>query len=225
MSIPAKVKILLALVFSAMIFPLVASRLPGAAVPSSFAQLAFGVAGEMLIGLTMGFVLLLSFEGMQVGATLVSQQMGLGLAQLIDPNTLVSSTVLSQLYVLLASLVYVLLNGHLVLLQALIGTFESVPLMSFRPGGGVLGLLVDILTGSFVLGIRVAGPALVAVFLASLALGFISRTMPQLNILAAGFPIRICLSLTVLVASLGAALALFQDSLDVILRTIGEMWY
>lgn len=220
-SVPAKVKVLLALSLSAMIFPLVPRVVM---VPDSLAGLAIGIGSEMLIGVTMGFALSLLFSGIHVGATLVSQQMGLSLARLIDPNTLVSTTVLSQFYILLTTLIYVLMNGHVVLISALIDTFRTVPLMGFSPNLNILDLLVDILTGAFMLGIRVAGPALVAIFLATLALGFISRTMPQLNILAAGFPIRICLALTIMIASLGSVCALFQDGLVRVLQTMGTMF-
>jgi flagellar biosynthesis protein FliR len=81
-----------------------------------------------------------------------------------------------------------------------------------------------VLNAAFQLGIRIAGPAVVAIFLATLALGFISRTMPQLNILAAGFPLRIALGFILLVISFSMTLVLFQDSLIVAFRQIGQIF-
>ena len=85
-------------------------------------------------------------------------------------------------------------------------------------------MFISVLSGAFLLGIRVAGPALIAIFLATLALGFISRTMPQLNILAAGFPVRIVLSLILLIASLGGVVWLFEENLEVVLNYIATLF-
>ena len=220
-SIPAKVKILTALILSAAIFPQVSLSGTG---PNNVAGLAAGVGCEMLIGLSMGFVMSLMFLAMEVGAELVSQQMGWSLAHLIDPHSEVSTTVLSQFYMLLGTLIYVLANGHLVLIKALRDTFQTIPLMASVGGNHILDLTVSIVTSAFMLGIRIAGPALASIFLASLALGFISRTMPQLNILAAGFPVRITLGLMLLIASLGAVCLLFQDHIEMVLLEIGTVF-
>ena len=150
--------------------------------------------------------------------------MGLSFARLVDPNSQVTTTVLSQFFMLLVTLIYVLMNGHVVLIGSLVQTFKTVPLMGATYGLPVLELMVAVLTGSFALGIRVAGPALAAVFLATLALGFISRTMPQLNILAAGFPLRITLAMALLVASLGAVGVLFADDLTAMFAVLGGMF-
>jgi len=220
-SIPAKVKILFALALSAAVFGLV----PAApVVVNSWATLTVGVVHELLIGLAMGFMLTLMFQGVQIGAELVSQQMGLSFARLVDPNTQVTTTVLSQFYMLLVTIIYVLMNGHVVLIGSLVQTFKTVPLMGATYSQGMLELMVSVLTGSFALGIRVAGPALAAVFLATLALGFISRTMPQLNILAAGFPLRIALAMVLLVASLGTVGVLFANDLTAMFAVLGRMF-
>ncbi|KPK76559.1 MAG: hypothetical protein AMJ79_06245 [Phycisphaerae bacterium SM23_30] len=220
-SIPAKVKILTAVVLSGAIFPQVSMI---GAVPNNLFGLVAAVGNEILIGISMGFALSLMFTGVRVGAELVSQQMGWSLAHLIDPNSEASTTVLSQFYVLLATLIYVLMNGHLILIQSLVQTFETVPLMASGIAAGALELFVATITAAFGLGIRIAGPALAAIFLATLALGFISRTMPQLNILAAGFPVRITLALTILIASLGAACWLLEENIVAVLREIGVLF-
>ena len=220
-SIPVKIRVLFALVLSAAVYPMVPADV---IIPDSLPGLAVAIGAELLIGITMGFALYLMLVGVQVGADLVSYQMGLGMAHLVDPNTELESTVLSQLYLMTATLIYVLMNGHIVLIRSLVQTFETVPLMGATIGIDVLNLLLTILTNAFILGIRVAGPALVAIFLATIALGFISRTMPQLNILAAGFPIRITLGLTLIVVSFGAIGILFEDSIVFVLQGIGGIF-
>lgn len=220
-SVPFKIRTLFALVLSCAVFHLVP---PPAYVPNSLPAVVLGIAAELLIGITMGFALSLLFVGIEIGADLVGFQMGLGFARLVDPNTQIDTTVLSQLYVLVATLIYVLLNGHLALVKALIDTFQTVPLMSNRVDTTVIDLLVSSLTSAFILGIRIAAPALAAIFLATLTLGFISRTMPQLNILAAGFPIRICLAMALLIASFGVVGYLFEAGLVRFFDTIGLMF-
>jgi len=220
-SVPVKVKILLAVVLSAAIYPQVS--LIGAAPNNAFG-LAVAVGNELLIGISMGFVLSLLFTGVLVGAELVSQQMGWSLARLVDPVSQISTTVLSQFFVLLTTLIYVLMNGHLILIQSLVQTFDTVPLMTSGIAGDVLELFLATITVAFAMGIRLAGPALAAIFLATLALGFISRTMPQLNILAAGFPVRITLSMVILIASLGSACMLLENHIVIVLREIGMIF-
>jgi len=219
--IPVKIRVLFAVVLSAAVYPMVPAVTD---VPDTLPGLTLAVGAEMLIGISMGFALYLMLIGVQVGADLVSYQMGLGMAHLVDPNTELDSTVLSQLYVMVATLMYVLMNGHIVLIRSLVQTFDTVPLLGAGIGMDVLNLMVSILTNAFVLGIRVAGPALVAIYLATIALGFISRTMPQLNILAAGFPIRITLGLTLIIATFGAMGILFEDSIVFVLQEIGEIF-
>lgn len=230
-SIPVRIRVLLALVLAFLVFPLVP---PLATAPSSIMLLIIGVAGEMLIGITMGFILTLVFLGIKVGAEIIGQQMGLSMAQIVDPFSNITSNVLSQFYSLLATVIYLMIDGHLVLISTVVGTFRTVPLMgavdavsqtiSPENGAPLLGFFCAALVGAFTLGVRIAGPALIAIFLATLALGFVSRTMPQLNILAAGFPIRITLAFVILVASIGTVVMVFKNTLSDYLGEISMLF-
>jgi len=217
--IPIQFKVMMAVVLSIVVFPLVGSLdlAGGVVVPNNLLGLSVGVATELLIGMTMGFSLLLMFLSVQVGAELVSQQMALSMGRIVDPLSNMDSVILAQFYTMVATTVYILMNGHVVLVKSLVHTFQTVPLMSARFDQGTLGMLVSILRSAFMLGIRIAGPALAAIFLSTLAMGFISRTMPQLNILAAGFSLRIVLSLILLIVSLGAVFVLFQEHITWVL--------
>ena len=224
-AIPMKIKALVALVISMAVFPLVSQQVVW---PSCLLALVVSVGGELLIGLSMGFIILLLFVGIQLGAEMVSYQMGLAMSRLVDPTSNIDTNVLSQFYLLLVTVFYVLMNGHLVLVGSLLETFGTVPLMGLQLTESYTGTIVEtvrsVLTGSFVLGVRIAGPALVAIFLATLAMGFVSRTMPQLNILAAGFPVRIMLAFVLLIASIGTVSLLFKDGLKVVFGEIGMLF-
>lgn len=225
-AIPVKIKGLVALVMSIAVFPMVMQTdAPHSVIePNSFFGLAMGVAFELVIGIAMGFAILLMFIGVQLGAEMISQQMALSLGRIIDPITNVSTDVVSQFYLMLTTLIYVLINGPMILIRALFDTFKSIPLMGAGVDQRIVDIFTTILTSSFKLGIRIAGPALAAIFLATLAMGFISRTMPQLNILAAGFPIRISLSLILLIASLGSVCLLIEDNLLKLLSGLGAFF-
>ena len=220
-SIPIRIKTFIALTLAVIVFPIV-PKVNWA--PDSFVVLAIAVGSEMLIGIAMGFVVSLLMLGIQLGAEIMSQQMGLSMSRLVDPSSNVQTTVISQFFLLLVTVMFLLANGHLVLIQSLANTFEVVPLMAGFDSLAVVDNLVATLAAAFQLGIRVAGPGLVAIFLATLALGFISRTMPQLNILAAGFPIRIALSFVILVATLTVVVALFENYLAMVLQSVGNMF-
>ncbi|MBI9017114.1 MAG: flagellar biosynthetic protein FliR [Phycisphaerae bacterium] len=220
-SIPVNIKIFIALILAMIIFPVVPTV---TWAPDSYLVLAIAIGSEMLIGIAMGFVISLIMLGVQLGAEIMSQQMGLSMSQLIDPSSNAQTTVISQFFLLLVTVIFLISNGHLVLIQALRNTFDVVPLMAGFHSQAVVDTMIATITTAFQLGICIAGPGLVAIFLATLALGFISRTMPQLNILAAGFPIRIGLSFVILLVTLTAVVGLFDNYMTLALQSIGNMF-
>jgi flagellar biosynthetic protein FliR len=104
------------------------------------------------------------------------------------------------------------IGGHRQLMQVLLDTFRWMPPGKTSFGPTLLEALTDVTSLSFSLGVRAAAPALVALLLANLILGLISRTLPQLNVMALGFGINILVVLAVMAASLGAIVWLFQDA-------------
>ncbi|MBN2844318.1 MAG: flagellar biosynthetic protein FliR [Sedimentisphaerales bacterium] len=220
-SVPPMIRALFLFVVSLALWPLV----PGLVYePVGWVDMAIAVAAEMSIGITMGLILTFVTTGIKIGAELISQQMGLSMSDMVDPVSGESSTLLQEYYNLLLTAFYVLINGHLILIRTLADTFKQIPLASPLSTEPILTTLVNVLTVAFQAGIRLAGPALVAVFLATLALGLISRTMPQLNILAAGFPIRIVLTMFVMITSLGAGFYIFNEYIVFAFNEIGGLF-
>ena len=221
-SIPIIVRGMTMFVIAMAIWPLV----PGVVFqPDNWVELTVSITGEIIIGASMGLILLFIFSGIKMGAELISQQMGLSMSKMVDPVSGTDVTLIQQLYNLLLTTFYILINGHLVLIHTIADTFKTIPLASSVASEPIMRTLVNVLLLSFQAGIRIAGPVIVAVFLATIALGFISRTMPQLNILAAGFPMRILLTMFIMITALGAAFEIFDEYIIIAFKEIGGLFY
>ena len=104
-------------------------------------------------------------------------------------------------------------GGHRELLRAVLDTYGVIPVMSFRFDASMLELFVDLLHGAFIVALRLAGPVLVTLILGSLVMGFLSRTIPQFNILSVGFAIRVLTALFALALTIAASQGVITDSL------------
>jgi flagellar biosynthetic protein FliR len=209
--VPGRVRVALTMVVAAMIFPMVSKQAPA---DIRLSAVVTGAVTELMIGATIGLALSVLLMGAQVGGLMIGRQAGLMLAQAFDPTSDMQGTVVGQLYTIVLTLLFLLLGGHRAMMAALLDTFDAVPLLSCRFDESFILVLVEMLTAAFVMGIRVAGPVLIALFLLGISLGFLSRTMPQFNILTVGFPLRILLTLAVA----GMSLAACQEFL------IGAIW-
>ena len=205
-SIPRRVKVLLALAMTMMTFPLVAQTLPA---DLTMPQVLAGVVGELMIGLAIGFGLTMIFVATQIGALMIAQQAGLALGRVFNPGLNAQTTPLGQLFYFITLGIFLAMQGHVALVRALLESFSFIPPLAFHVTPSVTELMIGMIASAFVLAIRLAGPSLTALFLVTLAMGFISRTVPQLNILAVGFSIR---STTALLMS-AASLTVMQDLL------------
>ncbi len=188
-----------AVVLSVVLMPLV---IPVAPLPDDMATTAFVLAGETLLGLAIGLTGSLLIHGVTVAGEVASLQMGLSLGQALGTVPEGATVGVGQLKGYFALLLYLSLNGHLVLYQALASSFTAVP-----AGRAVLGvsggLEVALLAGSvFSTGVRVAAPIIVALLLANLALAILGKAVPQLNVMMLSFPVMISIGLVTLGASL-----------------------
>jgi flagellar biosynthesis protein FliR len=175
---------------------------------------------EAAIGACLGLGVLILLHGMTLAGELIGRLSGLGIADVFDPGLDENVPQFSRLLFLLAACVFLLIGGHRLVLAGLLDTFRAIP-----PGGGLLPRslaegLTTLVGQSFALGIRAAAPALCALLLATLTLGLIGRTLPQLNILSLGFGMNALLAFAALALSLGAALWAFQGQIEPALETI-----
>jgi len=204
--IPARLKVVLSMSLAAVVFPAVGPTIPA---DVSLGAAVVGIGGEMLIGLVIGLGASIIVLAAEVAGTLVGQQAGIALASVFDPSQDIDTTVVGQIYMIVTTLVFLLIGGHRALVAALLDTFSVIPVLQYRMGEPILTLAADLLSSSYVLAVKLAGPVLIALLLTELMLAFVARTMPQLNILTVGFAARSIVAIGV--AAL--ALAVSQDLL------------
>jgi flagellar biosynthetic protein FliR len=216
--IPIKARVLLVGTISIVVLPFASA---GMVPPSDFGSLFALMIGELLIGLAIGLMLTTVFSGLELAGVLVGQQIGISMAQVFDPLFEEEASVLGQLYFWLAMVIFLLLKGHLILLGALIRSFHTLPPGKFIVDENVVGGIVEVLKLAFILALQVAAPVLVAIFLTTLALGFVGRTVPQLNILSVGFSLRVVLGFTLIVFCILPAIQVFFNALE---KTFGSVY-
>lgn len=219
--IPATARAMLAVMLAVLILPVQWNI----ALPplGSLLEYALLLGGELVIGLTLGLGLAVFFTGIQLAGELAGRISGLLLADVFDPISGESVPVFSQFLLLLGTAVFLLLGGHRVLVGGLLDTFATVPPGHMPAPAAVAETFVLLVAQSFVLAMRAAAPVVVALLLSTLVLGLLSRTLPQLNILAVGFGFNALVGLAALALTLGAAAWVFQEQVAVALERLFDL--
>ena len=209
-------KIGLAFMVSLIVFPLVADR--GFEVPTGIFAYVFMMISEVIMGLILGFIVLLIFVGIQFAGQLAGLQMGFGIVNVIDPQSSNQISILGQFLNILAILILLSLNGHHVILNGLLHSFDVVPLGGVTLVAPVMERLIAMSAAIFVVAVKIAAPILVALFLISVAMGILARTVPQMNVFIIGFPVQIGVGLMALTLSL----PLFYVMMERIIEALGR---
>jgi flagellar biosynthetic protein FliR len=218
--VPMQLRALLTLVLAFCVYPLVPPQLP---IELSMATMVPAIATELAIGAIIGYGASLPLAAMQLGGNMMGLQLGMGLATIYNPDFNEETEVISQLFYMVALTVFILLDGHHALLSSLIHTFKNIPLGGYRPGTQALSLIVGLLAAMIELGVRVAAPLLCLVFLETVAMGFVAKTMPQLNVMTLGFPLRIMLGIGMIIVIAAAMNEAFIASVRQTLSAMSQL--
>ncbi len=197
--VPARTRVVLAAAITALVIPLV----PAPTIAPFSAQGFVVVAQQLLIGVAMGFALQVIFDALGLAGQLLANSMGLSFAFNVDPLRGSSTAALGQLYIILATLTFLALGGHLALLEVLVNGFITLPVGT--TGLGREGLWSMVLWGGqlFAGALMIALPGVTALLIVNLAFGVVSRAAPTLNLFAVGFPISLVVGLLVVLAGIG----------------------
>lgn len=219
-AVPIQIRGLLAVALTFLIAPLewrvTGFRFDGAA------PYVLALAGEAILGACLGLGVLVLTHGVTLAGELIGQVGGLGIAEVFDPAIEENVPLFSQLLFLLTIAIFLCIGGHRMVMAGLLDTFQTMP-----PGGGEFGSLAagftTLVAQSFSLGIRAAAPAVTALLTATLILGMIGRTLPQLNVLSLGFGLNALAALVAFGLTLGIIAWAFQNQVQPALEPIFEL--
>ncbi|NCO66345.1 MAG: hypothetical protein COW32_01750 [Candidatus Aquicultor secundus] len=199
-NIPTQVKIGLALMTSIALFPFI----PSPQIDKSIDMINFTllIAKELSVGAVIGFTANLVFMGFLLAGQIIDFQMGFSMVNVVDPLSNLSVSIMGQFNNLLAVLIFLAINGHYYLLTALAKSFEIVPLTTFAITPGVTENFLGMIVNMFIIGLKVGGPAIGVLFMTDLAMGLVSRAVPQINIFIVGMPLKIAIGFATVIAML-----------------------
>lgn len=193
-AVPAIVKAGLSLIITMIIFPLVASRVPPTG-SLHLIQLIFLMIGELLIGITIGYVAKVVFAAIQVAGNFIGFQIGFAMASVVDPMSSQQVSIIAELQYMMAMLVFLTINGHHLFFQAIIQSYSLVAPLSFHFSGQLMQVIFDTSKDMFVVALKIAAPIMAVILFTEVSLGVIARTVPQMQIFIVGFPLKIALGL------------------------------
>jgi len=201
--IPVNVRMILSIAIAIAIFP---SLTPDDSVDPVSLEMFFLILQQILIGASLGFVMQFIFAAVVMGGQVIGMQMGLGFAQMMDPQTGVNVPVVSQFYNIIAVLLFLSINGHLVLIQILGESFNLIPIGGVGLPLSAIESLVYFSAWVFSGALIMVLPAVVALLMINMVMGVITRATPQMNIFAVGFAITITAGFIVIMVTLSTAL-------------------
>jgi flagellar biosynthetic protein FliR len=194
-----RTRIILAVAITALVVPLLPAPTIAPFSPQGFVV----VFQQILIGVALGFALQVVFDALALAGQLLANSMGLSFAFNVDPLRGSSTAALGQLYIILATLTFLALGGHLALIELLVGSLHTLPVGTEGLGADGLWSLVGWTSTLFSGAIMIALPGVTALLIVNLAFGVVSRAAPSLNLFAVGFPISLVVGLLVVTSGIG----------------------
>jgi len=168
---------------------------------------------QVLIGLTMGFILQLVMAALTIAGEGIAMTMGLGFASMVDPANGVNVPVLSQFFLIMGTLLFLALGGHLMIIQLVVSSFQSLPIGGEGFTRDSLWTVIVFSSQMFIGAVWIALPALVSILVITLAMGIMTRAAPQLNIFSVGFPVTMLMGFVIIMLLLPSILPRFNELL------------
>lgn len=195
-------------------------------VPTDLTYLVM-VVREVLIGLLMGYVALLLFTVITMAGSFIDTQIGFAMANVFDPMTGASVPVTGNFKYVVATLFFLGMNGHHYLLEALLRSYQWIPLngdvFARIYHGNLNEFLFATFSQAFMLAFQMAAPLVVALFLTDVALGFLAKTAPQFNIFVIGVPLKVIVGLALMVVFMSSIVYSFQLLFETLFKALENL--
>lgn len=207
-SVPVQLRIMIAFMLTIIIAPLLAKETT--LVYTSLAVLTFDVIREVFIGLIIGFGTRLIFEAVAMAGSMVGMQMGMAIVNALDPTSAEQQPIVSNFWALLALVFFLATNSHYFLIDVLFQNFQLIHIAGSKMTAALGQTLVSGGSMVFDLALKFAAPIMVFMIIVDVAIGFMARVMPQLNIFFVTLPLKIGLGIILLIISLKIFQGLFS---------------
>ena len=197
LNIPIMVRAATAFMFAVVLFPVVDGLGPVDA-PTSVLMYTVAVLKELFIGWLIGFVAYVCFSAIHMAGKVMDMQVGFAVVNVMDPTSGQQIPLIGSFLYNLGIIVFLVTNGHHMIITALAESFRVVPLLTMQPNLSLTMIMVNFTNGIFVTGMKIAMPVTFAILLVNVALGILARTMPQMNIFVVGIPLQLMVGVGVL---------------------------
>ncbi len=160
------------------------------------------VAKELMVGLLLGVVPRVMFAAIDFAGTVIGFQMGFSMANVVDPQTSATVSIIASFKTLIATLLFVTVDGHHIFIEALAASYQKIPIGGFLFNEGKVQILIELTATIFSIGLQLGAPIIVALLFTNVMMGFTARSIPNLNVFVVGFPLTILLGMVFLVTGM-----------------------
>jgi flagellar biosynthesis protein FliR len=207
-NVPGPAKVLLSLVVTLVLFPLLQAHTQIS--PNWKDEIILLAAREALLGVFMGFLARVMFIGIEMAGQMLGFSVGFSASQVINPTFGESSTMMEQFQIILGTLLFLTINGHHLLFEALYQSFDLAPLAKASMSTTAMASVTDLVQKIFVIAIKLAAPMIAVVLFLNIALGMVGRAVPQVNVFIISFPVTILAGFFVLGVSIPLMLTVME---------------
>jgi len=210
--IPVLAKAGLAFIITIVLFPVINSKM--VEFPDTLWGMGQLIISEFIIGMILALLVQLFFEAIAMMGQLVGFQTGFAIVNILDPQSGMQVSILSNMAYFMAMALFLILNGHHILLSAMKESFEIINVGSLSLNGQIFQKIIDSSADMFVIAIKIGAPAIAVLLFTSVAFGLITKLMPQMNIMIVAFPVKIVIGLVFFGISLNVLLRFMERYLE-----------
>ena len=212
-TVPARVKAGLTILVALLVFPSIHSQYPSIQGEPALVSMAIAMAGEILIGVIIGFTAKMVFAGIQFAGDMIGIQMGFSIVSVIDPLSSTQISIMSEFQYLIAVLVFLAVDAHHIFILAIVDSYRAIAPFGFHFSGSLLQAILTYSGLLFTIAVKISAPVMAVLLFTNVALAIIARTVPQINVFVVGFPLQIAAGLVVFGLTVPIFVQLVQRSI------------
>lgn len=179
------------------------------------------IAKELMVGLIIGFISYMFFTVFYIMGQLIDMKIGFGMVNVMDPQHKVQVPLMGNFYYILAFLILFSINGHHMIINAIVDSYEFIPIGKFTFDEEIAFFLINILSKTFATGFKLAAPIIAIILLIDLVLGILARTIPQMNVFVVSMPLKILVGFLIISISIPI---FYTITIDIFNETFSEIY-